>query len=70
MGVSIKTTVRQLDYLQDNFYKCNFRMNLECLAWKTLKDKMECDGLTFERLSPKYIFKDAYKGKYIDCEHI
>lgn len=40
------------------------------LAWKTLKDKMECDGLTFERLSPKYIFKDAYKGKYIDCEHI
>ena len=32
MDVSIKTTVRRLDYLQDNFYKCNFRMNLECLA--------------------------------------
>ena len=36
------------------------------LAWKTLKDKMEADGLRLERLSPKYIFKDAYKSKYID----
>ena len=36
------------------------------LAWKTLKDKMESDGLSLERLSPKYIFKGAYKSKYID----
>ena len=36
------------------------------LAWKTLKDRMEADGLQLERISPKYIFKDAYKSKYID----
>ena len=36
------------------------------LAWKTLKDKMEFDGISFERISPKYVFKDAYKSKYID----
>ena len=35
------------------------------LAWKTLKDRMEFDGLNFERISPKYIFKDAYNSKYI-----
>ena len=40
------------------------------LAWKTLKDKMEADGLSLERLSPKYIFKDAYKSKYIDTVEV
>ena len=36
------------------------------LAWKTLKDKMVEDGLIFERISPKYVFKLAYQSKYID----
>ena len=27
---------------------------------------MEFDGISFERISPKYVFKDAYKSKYID----
>ena len=35
------------------------------LAWKTLKDKMEHDGLVFERVSPKYVLKLAYQTKYI-----
>lgn len=37
------------------------------LAWKTLKDKMEYDGLVIERISPKHVFKLAYQSKYIDC---
>ena len=36
------------------------------LAWKTLKDKMEADGLELERISPRYVFKTAYQSKYID----
>lgn len=36
------------------------------LAWKTLSDKMIEDGLTIERISPKYVFKLAYQSKYID----
>ena len=35
------------------------------LAWKTLKDKMEYDGLLIDKVSPKFIFKLAYQSKYI-----
>lgn len=36
------------------------------LAWKTLKDKMVEDGLTIEKISPKYVFKAAFQSRYID----
>lgn len=36
------------------------------LAWKTLKDKMEYDGVSFEQISPKYVFKLGYNHKYIN----
>jgi len=36
------------------------------LAWKTLKDKMIEDGLVIDKISPKYVFKAAFQGKYID----
>ena len=42
-----------------------FEFTLE-LAWKTLKDKMEFDGLILDKISPKVIVKEAYKAKYID----
>jgi nucleotidyltransferase substrate binding protein (TIGR01987 family) len=35
------------------------------LAWKTLKDKMEYDGILIERVSPKFVFKLAFQHKYI-----
>ena len=40
------------------------------LTWKTLKDKMIFDGLEFERISPKFVFKLAYNSKYIDSIEI
>lgn len=36
------------------------------LAWKTLKDKMEDDGIVLNKISPKDIVRDAYAAKYID----
>jgi nucleotidyltransferase substrate binding protein (TIGR01987 family) len=36
------------------------------LAWKTLKDLMQEDGLEIEVISPKFVFKLAYQSKYID----
>lgn len=42
-----------------------FEFTLE-LAWKTLKDKMEYDGLILDRISPKVVLKEAYQNKYID----
>jgi len=36
------------------------------LAWKTLKDKMVDDGVMFEKISPKYVFKVAYSSNYVD----
>jgi nucleotidyltransferase substrate binding protein (TIGR01987 family) len=41
-----------------------FEFTLE-LAWKTLKDKMQEDGVIIDKISPKYILKLAYNNKYI-----
>ena len=36
------------------------------LAWKTLKDKMEYDGIKLDKIAPKLIFKQAFQSKYIN----
>lgn len=36
------------------------------LAWKTLKDKMQYDGIVFDKVAPKPVLKQAYQGKYIN----
>lgn len=41
-----------------------FEFTLE-LAWKTLKDKMEWDGIVLEYISPKVVIKEAFQAKYI-----
>ncbi len=42
-----------------------FEFTLE-LGWKTLKDRMESDGLLLTQISPKMVVKEAFKAKYID----
>ena len=42
-----------------------FEFTLE-LAWKTLKDKMEFDGLLLDKISPKMVLKEAFNAKYIN----
>jgi len=42
-----------------------FKNSLD-LAWKTLKDKMEFDGLLIDQISPKMVMKKAYHHQYID----
>ena len=42
-----------------------FEYTLE-LGWKTLKDKMEFDGLLISQVSPKMVMKKAYYYQYID----
>lgn len=42
-----------------------FEFTLE-LAWKTLKDKMEFDGVIIDKISPKIVLKQAHESKYID----
>ena len=36
------------------------------LAWKTLKDKMQADGVELQMLSPRAILKLAFQSGYID----
>ena len=36
------------------------------LAWKTLKDKMEHDGIAIKQISPRHVFKLAHQSKYIE----
>ena len=40
------------------------------LAWKVLKDKMECDGLVLDQISPKAIVRQAFAAKYLDNAEI
>lgn len=41
-----------------------FELSLE-LAWKTLKDKMQDDGIVFDKVAPKPVLKQAYQSQYI-----
>ena len=55
----------ELSHLEKEGIIKRFKFTLE-LAWKTLKDKMEFDGLILDKISPKVVVKEAYKAKYID----
>lgn len=36
------------------------------LAWKTLKDRMEFDGIVLDKISPKAVVREAFATKYIN----
>ncbi|SEF44915.1 nucleotidyltransferase substrate binding protein [Algoriphagus boritolerans] len=55
----------ELSQLEKEGIVQRFEYNLE-LGWKTLKDKMEFDGLILDRISPKVGVKEAFQAKYID----
>jgi len=55
----------KLSFLEKEGIIQRFEYTLE-LAWKTLKDKMEYDGMILDKISPKMVLKEAYKAKYID----
>ena len=55
----------QLSQLEKEGIIQRFEYTLE-LGWKTLKDKMEFDGLILDRISPKVVIKEAFQAKYID----
>lgn len=55
----------QLSLLEKEGVIQRFEYTLE-LARKTLKDKMEFDGLMIDRISPKVVLKEAYQNKYIN----
>jgi len=57
--------IDKLSLLEKEGIVQRFEFTLE-LAWKTLKDKMEFDGLVLDKISPKMVLKEAYKTKYID----
>lgn len=57
--------INELSYLEKEGIIQRFEFTLE-LSWKTLKDKMEYDGLILDKISPKMVLKEAYKYKYID----
>lgn len=55
----------ELSQLEKEGIVQRFEYTLE-LGWKTLKDKMESDGLILDRISPKVVLKEAFQAKYID----
>jgi nucleotidyltransferase substrate binding protein (TIGR01987 family) len=59
----------QMDMMHKEAYVQRFEFTFE-LAWKTLKDVMEFDGIVFEKISPRFIIRDAFQYKYIDNPEI
>lgn len=57
--------LKQLSQLEKEGIIQRFEYTLE-LGWKTLKDRMESDGLILDRISPKVVIKEAFQAKYID----
>ncbi|MDI9356312.1 MAG: nucleotidyltransferase substrate binding protein [Chitinophagaceae bacterium] len=57
--------INKLSYLEKEGVIQRFEFTLE-LAWKTLKDKMEFDGIILDKISPKMVLKEAFKTKYIN----
>lgn len=57
--------LKQLSQLEKEGIIKRFEYTLE-LGWKTLKDKMEFDGLILDQISPKVVIKVAFQAKYID----
>jgi nucleotidyltransferase substrate binding protein (TIGR01987 family) len=57
--------INKLSYLEKEGVIQRFEFTLE-LAWKTLKDKMEFDGIILNKISPKMVLKEAFKSRYIE----
>ena len=55
----------KLSYLEKEGIIQRFEFTLE-LACKTLKDKMEYDGLIIDKISPKMVLKQAFQAKYLN----
>lgn len=55
----------KISFLEKEGIIQRFEFSIE-LAWKTLKDRMESDGLVLDKISPKLVIKEAYHAKYID----
>lgn len=69
-AISLLKEIQQLDLktlsqLEKEGIIQRFEFTLE-LAWKTLKDKMEFDGILLDKISPKMVLKEAYQAKYIN----
>ncbi len=56
--------IKSLSQLEKEGIIQRFEFTLE-LAWKTLKDKMEDDGLILDKISPKVVIKEAFQAKYV-----
>lgn len=56
--------LNELSQLEKEGVIQRFEYTLE-LGWKTLKDKMEFDGLILDRISPRVVMKEAFQAKYI-----
>lgn len=62
---AVEMDFEKMDNMQKESFVQRFEFTFE-LAWKTLKDVMEYDGIIFETVSPKHVIRDAFQYKYIN----
>ncbi len=63
-GINATEDITQLKPIEQEGIIKRFEYTFE-LSWKTLKDKMQSDGLTIAKVSPKPLLKLAYQSGYI-----
>ena len=62
---ALENDLDQLNQLEKEGIIQRFEYTFE-LAWKTLKDFMEHDGIILDKISPKSVLKQAFSSKYIN----
>ncbi len=62
---AMENNLAELSQLEKEGIIQRFEYTFE-LAWKTLKDKMEFDGIILDKISPKSVVRQAYESKYIN----
>ena len=62
---AMENDISKLNQLEKEGIIQRFEYTFE-LAWKVLKDKMECDGIVLDQISPKAVVRQAFSAKYIN----
>jgi nucleotidyltransferase substrate binding protein (TIGR01987 family) len=66
---AVEMDFEKMDNMKKESFVQRFEFTFE-LAWKTLKDVMEYDGIIFDKISPRFVIRDAFQYKYIDDAEI
>jgi nucleotidyltransferase substrate binding protein (TIGR01987 family) len=65
LSQALENSVDSLNQLEQEGAIQRFEYTFE-LAWKTVKDRLESDGIVLETISPRSVLRTAFESRYIN----